>query len=254
MDSLYAIDAVDLSNDVYPPEGCVDCEPSWHNPDTPTIRFARRVEYEPYGSSKASRCATIVAAFTGSEAMRGNVIGLRQQPISTACEFDIFVWKPLNAPESPISHLCNNTLGVTRGSSAMDGKLGLIQQRRLCSLTLEEYNAEPPSPPLAEAEDANVVSIILGTITITMGIVLLIALGVLCCCLNSSAANSFLSNLGNAPGVGGGGGGNKNKDNQQGDKSESFLDIQAEPRESAFDVLKRKVEMHRARVGAVRLE
>ena len=28
-------------------------------------------EYEPYGNFKASQCATIVAAFTGSEAMRG---------------------------------------------------------------------------------------------------------------------------------------------------------------------------------------
>ena len=248
MDSLYATDAVDLSNDVYPQENCVDCEPVWHDFNAPTIRFARRVEYEAYGTAKATSCATIVAAFTGSDAMRGNVLGLRQQPIASACPFDVFIWKPLNSPVSPISHVCNHTLGLARGSSAMDGRLGLIQQNRLCSLTLEEYNAEPPSPPLAGAEDANVVSIILGTVTITMAIILLIVLGALCCCINNPLSNSNLYNFLNAPPGGGGGGGGQKKD----EKIESLLS--AESGLTAFDVLKQKVDMHRAKVGVVRLE
>ena len=254
LDSLYALEPVDLSNNVYPPEGCVDCEPVWHDPNAPTIRFARRIEYEPYGSSKATDCATIVAAFTGSDAMRGNVLGLRQQPIASACEFDIFVWKPLNAAPSPVSHVCNNTLGLTRGSSAMDGKLGLVQQRRLCSLTLEEYNTAPPTPPLAAAEEANVVSIILGTITITMGIVVLLAVCALCCCLNNPLANSGVYNFLTPPGGGGGGGGgNKKQEQQSGNKGDPLLDG-IEGSVSAFDALKLKVDMHRGKNKAVRLQ
>lgn len=171
VDSLYASAPVELNNDVYPPEGCTDCEPTWHDPSLPSIRFARRYEYEPYGNLKASRCATIVAAFTGSEAMRGNVVGIRQQPIERACELDLFLWKPLNTT-SPIAGLCQGTIGVTRGSSAMDGRKGLVQQRSVCSVSIEEHSATPPPPPPppTDVPDVDVGMVVIGTIAVTLAI------------------------------------------------------------------------------------
>ena len=71
--------------------------------------------------------------------MRGKVLGLRQQPILKACKFDIFVWRPADAFTSPVSNYCNNTLGVTRGSSAMNGIFGLVQQNMLCFMSMEQY-------------------------------------------------------------------------------------------------------------------
>jgi hypothetical protein len=181
LDSLYATDSVDLSNDVYPREGCLDCEPTWHSYTQPTVRFARRYEYEPYGDAKAVHCATIVAAFTGSDAMRGNVLGLRQQPISQACEFDIFVWRPADTAASPVSNHCNNTLGVTRGSSAMDGISGLVQQNMLCSMSMERYHNDHPPPPPATEETTDVVSVVVGTVAITTGAFFLSATALFFC-------------------------------------------------------------------------
>tara|TARA_B110001450_G_scaffold218216_1_gene212545 strand:+ start:848 stop:3835 length:2988 start_codon:yes stop_codon:yes gene_type:complete len=186
LDSLYATETVDLSNDIYPREGCVDCEPTWHSYTQPTVRFARRYEYEPYGDAKAVHCATIVAAFTGSDAMRGNVLGLRQQPISKACEFDVFVWRPADAAASPVSNHCNNTLGVTRGSSVMDGISGLVQQNMLCSMSMEQYHTDHPPPPPANEKDTDtdVVNVVLGTVAITTGVMFLGATALFWCIRN----------------------------------------------------------------------
>lgn len=145
------------------------------------MRFARRYEYEPYGNAKAVHCATIVAAFTGSDAMRGNVLGLRQQPISQACEFDIFVWRPLDSAVSPVSNHCNNTLGVTRGSSAMDGISGLVQQNMLCSMSMEHYHNDHPPPPPANEESTDVVNVVVGTVAITTGVMFLSATALFWC-------------------------------------------------------------------------
>ena len=236
MDSLYAQEAVDLSNDVYPREGCLDCEPTWHDFTKPTIRFARRYEYEPYGDAKTVHCATIVAAFTGSDAMRGNVLGLRQQPISSACEFDVFVWKPLENEESPISHHCNHTLGITRGSSAMDGRTGMVQQNILCSLTLEQYHSSMPPPPPPQTSDdgeANVMNVVLGSVAITMGSIFLISTAVFWCVRSPSTSVRWYRVT-----------------DVQGDKKESLLETRTATTGSGTNSVLDKLEKARMLVGS----
>eukprot|EP00966_Prymnesium_polylepis_P123840 2863867-Prymnesium_polylepis.1 len=72
----------------------------------------------------------------------GNVVGIRRQPIERACELDLFLWKPLNT-SSPIAGVCQGTIGVTRGSSAMDragGHLPLFLAKYHCELNfIERY-------------------------------------------------------------------------------------------------------------------
>lgn len=175
LDSLYTNAPVELNNAAYPPHECTDCEPTWHDSSIPSVRFARRYEYETNGAAVASHCATVVAAFTGSEAMRGNVLGIRQQPVTAACELDMFIWRPYAADESPVSHKCNTTLGITRGSSAMDGHHGLVQQSLICSVTLEDTHSHvppPPPPSPGTGSDVDIGVVISGTVAITLGLLL----------------------------------------------------------------------------------
>ncbi len=178
LDSLYTTNAVELNNDLFPVEGCTDCEPTWHDHTLPTVRFARRYEYEPQGAAKTRECATIVAAFTGSEVMRGNVLGVRQQPINRACEFDLFLWRPVAHATSPVSNRCNRTVGIGHGSSAMDGVRGMVQQSLTCSISLEQHstNPPPPPPPPATQSDVDISLVILGTIAVTLGFLLVLLL------------------------------------------------------------------------------
>ena len=43
----------------------------------------------------AFQCANILAALTPSEALNGNSLGMRQQPIASACDYYTFIWYAL---------------------------------------------------------------------------------------------------------------------------------------------------------------
>ena len=51
----------------------------------------RQAEYDGK-LAEAFQCANILAALTPSEALNGNTLGLRQQPIASACDYYIFLW------------------------------------------------------------------------------------------------------------------------------------------------------------------
>lgn len=191
-DSLYTENAIELSNDAYPPRKCQDCEPQSQDSNGPVVRFARRYEYEPYGLRKAVSCALIHSSFVGLHVMKHNVLSIRQQPIENACEFDIFAWQPLGA--SSVYADCNSTLGVMSGSSAMDGVYGLVQQNVKCSRALEMQGQAPPppvhpvpsphSPPSPPANSSNVVIIIAGSAALTLS--MLAIMSVFCMCRDAA--------------------------------------------------------------------
>ena len=57
----------------------------------------------------------------------------------------------------------------------MDGRKGLVQQRSVCSVSIEEHSATPlpPPPPPTDVPDADVGMVILGTIAVTLAVLAL---------------------------------------------------------------------------------
>ena len=77
----------------------------------------------------------------------------------------------------------------------MDGRKGLVQQRSMCSVSIEEHSATPlpPPPPPTDVPDADVGMVILGTIAVTLAV---LALG--------GGAVTALGGAGATAGAGGG--------------------------------------------------
>jgi hypothetical protein len=95
LDSLYVAGSIPLNNDPAPLFNCTStqagagCLPS--EPQRPHVFFKRALEYDGL-VAEAYACANIIAALTPSEALNGNELALRQQPITTTCQYDTFVW------------------------------------------------------------------------------------------------------------------------------------------------------------------
>ena len=165
MSGLSVDEPVHLSMQSVPSKNCTECIPSDDDFQNVVVAFARRAEYEDsYNTAVASQsskvCASIVPAVVQSNAMYGNTIGLRQQPPSRACGFDIFLWIPafpkkgvyVSQNTVPFSYAarrlqavgaesaafgkssgCDGDIGVLPGSSAMDAFLGQIQRSTSCT-------------------------------------------------------------------------------------------------------------------------
>ena len=153
LDSLYSGTAVALSNERRPQRGCRDCTPD--DPTKPEIRFARHLEYEADAflasntlasktpeiaaftvsyQQKQRECASVMAGFSGSEAMRGSTLAIRQQPPLKACKVDLFVFKPDLVHSSPFDTACGDGFGVAKASQVLDGHGGKIQRSTTCAM------------------------------------------------------------------------------------------------------------------------
>ena len=168
-----------LSNQKSPSFNCIECAPEPGIRDDPVVTFARFLEYEGVNAGRAATdCATIVAVTPGA-ALDKNVLSLRQQPITRACRFDIFVWIPqqpnpgvhvaAHAAAGSLSAIrlaqlgatsadganalagCGDNFGVLAGSEAMDGYGGEVQRKAACLQQcvgdLVIINYDGPSPP-----------------------------------------------------------------------------------------------------------
>ena len=171
-----------LSNQKSPPFNCTECAPEPGIRDEPVLTFARFLEYEGVNADRAATdCAKIVGVTPG-EALSKNVLSLRQQPVTQACRFDIFVWIPqqpssgvhvaAHAAAGSLSAIrlaqlgatnadgrawwagpadCGDDFGVLAGSNAMDGHGGQVQRKAAClqhcvgDLVIIDDNG--PSPP-----------------------------------------------------------------------------------------------------------
>ena len=100
----FAMDGgIPLSNDPTPDYNCDDvltCTPRFQPNSVPAIMFKRRLEYAEAGLSPALRalasaqCAEIVPGNDPQTAFAGNVLSVRQQPLTKACPFDLYLWIP----------------------------------------------------------------------------------------------------------------------------------------------------------------
>ena len=90
--------------------------PLYHMPpsqeDEPAILFKRHVEYETSGLSEAIRqlvsmeCADIVPGNDPMTVLFGNVLSVRQQPLTKACPYDLFIWVRYSTPSCPQGESC----------------------------------------------------------------------------------------------------------------------------------------------------
>ena len=179
----FAVDyPVALSNDPPPEYECDTCVPEFQSADEPVVKFKRRIEYAEAGLSPAlaaiaaQQCAEIVPGHDPMTVITGNILSVRQQPPTSACPFDLFVWVPKNpAPgvyvateAEPFSHEadmlsamgassavvgtnvgCGNEFGLLAGSTAQDGVKGLILRQVQCEGILQSPSppSQPPLPP-----------------------------------------------------------------------------------------------------------
>eukprot|EP00964_Phaeocystis_antarctica_P061927 scaffold37044_cov60-Phaeocystis_antarctica.AAC.3 len=117
-----------LSNQKSPPFNCTECAPEPGIRDEPVITFARFLEYDGVNAGRAATdCATIVGVTPGA-ALDKNVLSLRQEPVTQACRFDIFVWIP-QQPSSGVhvaAHAAAGSLSAIRlaqlGATSADGR------------------------------------------------------------------------------------------------------------------------------------
>ena len=93
-----------LSNDFRPDFGCTNCIPN--DALNLEVRFERQDETD-------SSCSIISGGFTSTEVLHGFTMSMRQDPVSTACQFDIFLYVPYGSLISELHHPC-----VGRGSVA----------------------------------------------------------------------------------------------------------------------------------------
>ena len=183
----FAVDApIHLSNMWPPAFGCSTCLPDSPSSE-PSVVFQRKIEYAEAGLSSdvvrllaSEYCAQIVPGSDPSTVLMGNTLSLRQQPLTAACPFDLFLWVPeqpgpgtyvarqalpLTYEASRLSALgalppieseainstawCGGGLGVLAGSSAQDGVRGLILREPACERAAPSPPppSYPPSPP-----------------------------------------------------------------------------------------------------------
>lgn len=174
--------AIELSNDPAPQPNCTAdapyCLPSPAHANNLVLRFVRHAEYGDTQASTQS-CGPILRNIGLDAAMHYGIIAARQQP-TQACGFDLLLWVP-HAPISGI-HLahsteCGGSIGVMRGSSAIDGVEGTVQRRVHCLDLQESYasaitsadgrrnvvqglyrdwaSPPPPPPPVAPPTSTN---------------------------------------------------------------------------------------------------
>jgi len=175
-----------LSNDEPPPYNCDSdsgkdaCLPETQPEDEPAILFKRHVEYETSGLSEALRqlvsmeCADIVPGNDPMTVLFGNVLSVRQQPLTKACPYDLFIWVPMYPrpgvttaraaqPFSPEADMlsamgatssvggasvgCGEDFGILPGSTAQDGVRGLVIRSAICESN-DKYTPAPPLPRL----------------------------------------------------------------------------------------------------------
>jgi len=168
-----------LSNDEPPAYDCDTCVPLYQPADEPAVLFKRLVEYESSGLNEAMRslvaqqCAEIVPGNDPMTVLTGNVLSIRQQPLTSACPYDLFVWVPANPsygtyvsktaqPFSTDADMlsamgaassvgsadsgCGDDFGILAGSTAQDGVRGLVLRAPVCEMQLT--SPAPPSPVL----------------------------------------------------------------------------------------------------------
>jgi len=169
-----------LSNDEPPEYMCDTCVPLYQNADEPAVLFKRHVEYESTGLNEAMRqlvaqqCAEIVPGNDPMTVLSGNVLSIRQQPLTTACPYDLFIWVPKNPgygtytsqaaqPFSPeadkLSEMgaassigsgdagCGDDFGILPGSTAQDGIRGLLLRSPVCEQQIASPLPPSPFPP-----------------------------------------------------------------------------------------------------------
>jgi hypothetical protein len=130
---------------------------------------------------EAYRCASVLAALTPTEALNGNEIGMRQQPLSTACDYDLFVWIPATHRDEADGrgrNVCREesernpevaTFGLQPGTMILTGEKSRALRHTVCARTMRaERNTDPypqfppsrppppspPSPPSSPAGDS----------------------------------------------------------------------------------------------------
>jgi len=137
----------DLDYMAPPPEECAraaipdptTCAPDEGSRDQLVVRFARRLHELPAGRTVDS-CALVVSG--AYQALKGNVLSLRQLPPEQTCPIDVYIWVPTRLKPSSDA-LCSGEVGVDVGSTAMDGVRGAIQLDVACA---EERVFPPPLP------------------------------------------------------------------------------------------------------------
>ena len=143
VDGAMSIVPVYISTRTPPSFNCSTCKPSsmweYERDEDVHLLFERHSEISPQTPKQHQGdddCALVVSSMTSSSAMHYNTISLRQQPPDLACPFDLFMWVPEDAPHHSDSNKeCKRgTLGVSQGTSSMNGKLGSIQYTTHCSL------------------------------------------------------------------------------------------------------------------------
>jgi len=171
--------AVQLSNAWPPAFGCTTCVPD-SSVNQPAVLFQRLIEYPDSGLNPtmsqllaAQYCAQIVPGSDPTTVLMGNILSVRQQPLTAACPFDIYIWiperpasgtyvarttQPFSQAANRLAELgattavggatsgCMDNFGVLPGSTAQDAVAGLVVREPSC-----ERQAPSPPPPRVPA-------------------------------------------------------------------------------------------------------
>jgi hypothetical protein len=182
LDGLFLPEGARLSNETPPTFNCTDCLPLYGDYDQVQVSFGRRALD---GNDSSSGCANIVPAHHPSIAIEGNLLNLRQSPPTKACLFDTYIWVPNTLPagartsrSAGAPQQCES-VGIERGSSALNGHVGVVQLHTVCA---HPHLLLTNLPPTARTVEPG-----MGTLGWAYGLLVLLllipaAVAVCCCC------------------------------------------------------------------------
>ena len=110
------------------------------------ISFYRRMDVIDAAGTNAEDCADINTA--DDKIMENGLLTLYQEPPTSACPFDVYIWVPDGISSFDHNAPCDGMLGVDVGSTINDGRGGFVQSFIDCASDLSPPNppAEPSSP------------------------------------------------------------------------------------------------------------
>ena len=171
LDSFYVASSIALNNDRAPYYNCTETDPEDGNlcapedPLKPYVYYKRKLEYEGR-IGEAYSCASVLAALTPSEALNGEVLSMKQQPVQTACAFDQFVWvpdsfeasgqrnsRPFECQTLAQTNASVRGFGLRPGSFVMSGDHGRALFETRCARAIG--HPDPVEPRAVLAEDDN---------------------------------------------------------------------------------------------------
>ena len=141
--NLWVDEPVGLVNDVYPNSKRTLEQNEPQHSDLVEIRWARRFEYTDVVPPD---CPSIVNGISGSVALLGDTLSIRQDTTSgELCAYDIYIYKPDNVTsrQASDSHTTRD-LKVLAGSSWRNGEGAVVLNE---VVTLEPIALPPPSSP-----------------------------------------------------------------------------------------------------------